>query len=95
LIPRGQVTQARITQAGWVSFWHDLPTLNLASQNTAIANTRVWPAKELTPRDERCGMADPNRDNALDHMVVMVFGNRSGYPAPAIIISPWVAEGGV
>ena len=39
-------------------------------------------------------MAGPNRDNALDHVVV-VFENRSGYRVPAIIMSPWVAEGGV
>jgi hypothetical protein len=40
-------------------------------------------------------MAGPCRDNALDHVVVVVFGNRSGYRVPAIIMPPWVAEGGV
>jgi hypothetical protein len=40
-------------------------------------------------------MAVPSRDNALDHVVVVVFGNRSGDRVPAIIMSPWVAEGGV
>jgi hypothetical protein len=40
-------------------------------------------------------MAGPSRDNALDHVVVVVFENRSGYRVPAIIMSPWVAEGGV
>lgn len=45
LISHCQVTQARITQAGWVIFGPDLPTLSLASQNTAIANAGVWPGK--------------------------------------------------
>lgn len=40
-------------------------------------------------------MAGPCRDNALDHVVVVVFGNRSGYRVPAIIMSPRVNEGGV
>jgi hypothetical protein len=39
-------------------------------------------------------MAGPCRDNALDHVVVLVFGNRSGCLVPAIIMSPWVTEGG-
>jgi len=95
LIPQCRVTRARITQAGWVIFGHDLPTLSLASQNIATATAHVWPAKALTLRDERCGMAGPSRDNALDYVVVVVFGNRSGYRIPAIIMSPWVAERGV
>ena len=33
-------------------------------------------------------MAGPSRDNALDHVVVVVFGNRPGYRVPAIIMSP-------
>jgi hypothetical protein len=40
-------------------------------------------------------MAGPSWDNALDHVVVVVSGNRSGYRVPAIIMSPWVAEGEV
>ena len=40
-------------------------------------------------------MAGPSSDNALDRMVAVVSGNRSGYRVPAIIMSPWVAERGV
>jgi hypothetical protein len=39
-------------------------------------------------------MVGPGRGNALDHVVV-VSGNRSGCRVPAIIMSPWVAEGEV
>ena len=51
-------------------------------------------ARALTPGDERCGMAGPSRDNALDHAVVVVSGNRSGYRVPAIM-PPRAAEGEV
>ena len=77
-----------------VIFWHDLPTLNPASQNTAVANAVPGRARALTPGDE-VRMAGPSWDNALDHVVVVVSGNRSGYRVPAIIMSPWVAEGEV
>jgi hypothetical protein len=40
-------------------------------------------------------MAGPCRDSALDHVVVAVFGNRSGCRVPAIIMSPRVTEGGM
>ena len=36
---------ARITQTGWVIPWHNLPTLNPASRNTADANVGVWPGR--------------------------------------------------
>jgi hypothetical protein len=75
--------------------WHDLPTLNLASQNTAIVDAVPGWARALMPGEERCGMAGPSRDNALHHAVVVVSGNRSGYRVPAIIMSPRVAEGDV
>lgn len=69
--------------------------LNPASQNTAIADAVPGWARALTPGDEGCGMAGPSRDNALDHAVVVMSGNRSGYRVPAIIMSPRVAEGEV
>jgi hypothetical protein len=58
--PHCQVTQARITQAGWVIFGPDLPTLSLAGQNTAIANARVWPGKGVHPerREVRDGWSE-------------------------------------
>jgi hypothetical protein len=40
-------------------------------------------------------MAGPGRDNALDHVVVVVFEDRSGYRVAASIMSSWVAEGAV
>jgi len=74
--------------------WHDLLTLSLASQNTAIANARAWLGKGVHAGDERCGMAGPSRDNVLD-VVVAVSGKRSGCVVPAITMPPWVAEEGV
>jgi hypothetical protein len=38
-------TKVRITQAGWVIPWHDLATLSLAGQDTAIAHGRAWPGE--------------------------------------------------
>src|SRR5450755_1077418 len=37
---------------------------------------RLWPAAALSG-DQESGMAGPSRDNALDHVVVVVFENRS------------------
>jgi phospholipase C len=45
---------------------------------TPSTNTAVYgPAKALTSKVQESGMAGHSRDNALDHVVVVVFENRS------------------
>jgi hypothetical protein len=54
-----------------------LPTFTVMSQDTGRECRGLWLAKAATSKDQGSEMAGHSRDNALDHVVVVVFGNRS------------------
>ena len=61
---------------------HNLPTFTLVSQNTGreyggSRASRGAPVERSGVRDDGSGMTGQGRDNALDHVVVVVFENRS------------------